>query len=92
MLAGEPLFTGPTAQAIIAQAMTERPRDLLTVRETLPAAVNLAVMTALAKLPADRFSTATEFAEGAPVARATRLNVITNFPRFVQEKLKTSPR
>ena len=63
MLAGEPPFTGPTAQAIIARAMTERPRDLLTVRETLPASVNQAVMTALAKLPADRFSSASEFAD-----------------------------
>ena len=63
MLAGEPPFTGPTAQAIIARAMTERPRSLASVRETLPPAVNQAVMTALAKLPADRFSTATEFAD-----------------------------
>jgi WD40 repeat protein len=63
MLAGEPPFTGPTAQAIIARAMTERPRSLSSVRETLPPAVNQAVMTALAKLPADRFSTASEFSD-----------------------------
>jgi tRNA A-37 threonylcarbamoyl transferase component Bud32/WD40 repeat protein len=63
MLAGEPPFTGPTAQAIIARAMTERPRSLVSVRETLPPAVNQAVMTALAKLPADRFSTASEFSD-----------------------------
>ena len=45
MLAGEPPFTGPTSQAIIARAMTERPRSLATVRETLPPAVDQAVMT-----------------------------------------------
>ena len=47
MLAGEPPFTGPTAQAIIARAMTERPRPLSSVRETLPRAVNDAVVVAL---------------------------------------------
>ena len=76
MLAGEPPFTGPTAQAIIARAMTERPRSLTSVRETLPPAVNQAVMTALAKLPADRFSTASEFVdalarEGSPAMNAS---------------------
>jgi tRNA A-37 threonylcarbamoyl transferase component Bud32/Tol biopolymer transport system component len=83
MLAGEPPFTGPTAQAIIARAMTERPRALSSVRETLPMAVNDAVMVALAKLPADRFASASDFADalvregsaasaGAPPAGAVK--------------------
>ena len=63
MLAGEPPFTGPTAQAIMARAMTERPRPLGQVRETLPVHVEDAVMTALSKLPADRQTTATLFVE-----------------------------
>jgi serine/threonine-protein kinase len=81
MLAGEPPFTGPTAQAIMARAMTERPRPLGQVRETLPVHVEDAVMTALSKLPADRQTTATLFAEalanpGASGAtRATRAMV-----------------
>ena len=37
MLAGEPPFTGPTAQAIIARRFTETPRPLREVRETVPA-------------------------------------------------------
>jgi eukaryotic-like serine/threonine-protein kinase len=62
MLVGEPPFTGPTAQAIIARVMTEDPRPLTSQRKTIPAGVEAAVLTALQKLPADRFATAAEFA------------------------------
>ncbi|MGH7592296.1 MAG: protein kinase domain-containing protein, partial [Gemmatimonadales bacterium] len=62
MLAGDPPFTGSSVQAIVAKVMTERPTPLHTVRDTVPAAVEDAVLTALAKLPADRFGTAAEFA------------------------------
>jgi serine/threonine-protein kinase len=48
-------------QAIVAKVMTERPVPLSTIRNTVPAAVEDTVLTALAKLPADRFSTAAEF-------------------------------
>ncbi len=57
MLAGDPPFTGSTAQAIVAKVMTERPTALSTVRDTVPEEVEDAVLTALAKLPADRFAT-----------------------------------
>jgi serine/threonine-protein kinase len=62
MLVGEPPFTGPTAQAIIARVMTEDPRSLTIQRKTIPPGVEAAVLTALQKLPADRFATAAEFA------------------------------
>jgi len=62
MLSGEPPFTGPTAQAIVAKVMTETPRPLAPQRPTVPAEVEAAVLTALEKLPADRFATAAEFA------------------------------
>ncbi|HEY6223522.1 MAG TPA: protein kinase, partial [Gemmatimonadales bacterium] len=63
MLAGEPPFTGPTAQAIVARVMTEEPRSLTLQRKTIPPHVEAAVQTALAKLPADRFAGAAQFAE-----------------------------
>ncbi len=68
MLAGEPPFTGPTAQAIVARVMTAEPPDLASLRKTVPEHVAAAVDTALQKLPADRFPTATAFAQalGAP--------------------------
>ncbi len=62
MLAGEPPFTGPTAQLIIARKFTETPRPLRSVRETLPAATDSVVSRALARAPADRFASAAEFA------------------------------
>jgi serine/threonine protein kinase len=56
MLAGEPPHTGATVQAVIAKLMTERPTRLKTVRDTVPEGVDAAVARALAKVPADRFS------------------------------------
>jgi serine/threonine-protein kinase len=73
MLAGEPPFTGPSAQAVVARVMTESPRGLRIQRHTVPQHVEAAVMRALEKLPADRFATAAEFATALdrPVLRAT---------------------
>jgi serine/threonine-protein kinase len=62
MLLGEPPFTGPTAQSIVAKVMTEKPARLIPRRERIPPPVEDAVLTALEKLPADRFASAAEFA------------------------------
>ncbi len=62
MLVGEPPFTGPTAQAIVAKVVTEDPRPLIPKRHTIPPHIDAAVLTAIQKLPADRFATAAEFA------------------------------
>jgi len=62
MLIGEPPFSGPTAQAIFAKVWTEEPRPLRPRRHTISDDVEDAVLTALEKLPADRFATAAEFA------------------------------
>src|SRR5436190_16566790 len=56
MLTGDPPFTGSTVQAIVAKVLTERPTAPTAVRDTVPPSVERAVMTALAKLPADRFA------------------------------------
>ena len=61
MLAGEPPFTGPTPQAVLARHIHERPPSLHIVRPTIPPTVEQAINRALAKVPADRFATATEF-------------------------------
>ncbi len=62
MLTGEPPFTGATAQAVVARVVTEAPRPLHAQRHTIPAHVEAAVLTALEKLPADRFASAADFA------------------------------
>jgi serine/threonine-protein kinase len=71
MLAGEPPYTGPTTQAIIAKRMIEPIPRIRTVRDTVPEELERAITRALAKTPADRFSTASEFAEAlSPSASA----------------------
>ena len=60
MLAGEPPFSGPTPQAIVAKVMTTAPSPLTELRSTVPGNVASAVHTALQKLPADRFASARE--------------------------------
>jgi hypothetical protein len=62
MLLGEPPFAGPTTQAILARIVTEKPPSLTARRDTIPEPVEQAVLTALQRLPADRFGTAAEFA------------------------------
>ena len=62
MLVGEPPFTGPTVQAIVARLVTEEPRPIAIQRKAVPEQVEDAVLRALEKLPADRFASAGEFA------------------------------
>jgi serine/threonine-protein kinase len=54
MLAGEPAFSGPTPQAIIARHMHEPPRPIRTVRAEITREMEAAVMAALAKQPERR--------------------------------------
>ncbi|MEQ1689752.1 MAG: protein kinase [Gemmatimonas sp.] len=56
MLVGEPPFTGATVQAIVAKVLSSEPEPPTTMRKTIPHHVEDAVLTALAKLPADRFT------------------------------------
>ena len=82
MLAGEPPYTGPTAQAVIAKRMLEPIPRIRSVRESVPWELETAITRALAKSPADRYPTAREFADAlagkasppavAPEARRAR--------------------
>ena len=69
MLAGEPPHTGPTAQAIIARAMTAPTPTLRTQRPTVPQEVDQLIQRATAKVPADRFQSAAEMHEALADAR-----------------------
>ena len=73
MLTGEPPHMGSTSQAIIARVLTDRPQRPRVIRETVPEHVDAAIMHALAKIPADRFSSAGEFAEALSGTRAVAL-------------------
>src|SRR5437867_6600367 len=71
MLAGEPPYTGPSAQIVMAKRLTDPVPSVRRLREGIPSAIDAAVSRALAKAPADRFATAAEFvvALAAPAQR-----------------------
>src|SRR5688500_2252844 len=71
MLTGEPPFTGPSVQAIVARLITEEPRSIAVQRKAVPEAIEAAVMRALEKLPADRFASAAEFSAALQDRSAT---------------------
>jgi len=60
MLTGEPPFTGPTVQAVIAKRFLETPPDVTTTRDTVPTHVSQVVSRLMAKVPADRCATGSE--------------------------------
>jgi eukaryotic-like serine/threonine-protein kinase len=73
MLTGDPPFHGSTAQAIVAKVITEKVPSITAARDTVPPHLAAAVHQALAKLPADRFASASGFA-GAMASRASAIS------------------
>jgi TolB-like protein/Flp pilus assembly protein TadD len=61
MLAGQPPFTGPSAESIVHQHLAVAPRAVTDLRPAVPAQVSALLTQLLAKTPADRFSTAATF-------------------------------
>ena len=67
MLTGQPPFVGPTAHAVLARHSQEIPEPIRTRRASVPIEVEDAVARLLEKLPADRYTTAAQFAAALPV-------------------------
>ncbi len=63
MLAGQPPFTGPTAESLAHQHLNVSPRPVTDLRPAVPAGVAAALQRALAKTPADRFNRVALFGE-----------------------------
>ena len=70
MLIGQPPFTGPSVQAVIARHSLDPVPGLRTVRPGVPPHVEAAVLRAMSKVPADRFAYIGDFlaALGSPDA------------------------
>jgi serine/threonine protein kinase/tetratricopeptide (TPR) repeat protein len=62
MLAGEPPYTGPTAQAIIAKRFSDPVPSVRRIRPAVSEGLDHAVTRALAPVAADRYPTAADFA------------------------------
>ncbi len=87
MLAGEPPYTGPTAQAVIAKKLSE-PTPRVSVVRRVPTSVQAAIDRALEKAPADRFATAEEFVEALKQDAADHaIDRRTRAPRFTRSWL-----
>ena len=63
MLTGEPPFSGPSTQAIVAKVLTEPVPGVRSRRPTVSPGVEAVVHKAVQKLPADRFATPQAFAQ-----------------------------
>jgi serine/threonine-protein kinase len=57
MLTGEPPFTGPTAQVILARHRADFPRPVRVTRSAVAPELEQVVLRLLAKIPADRYAT-----------------------------------
>ena len=62
MLAGQPPFSATTAQAVLVKILTADAPSITSERRTVPPNVGAALAKSLEKLPADRFTSAAEFA------------------------------
>ncbi len=80
MLAGEPPFTGPTAQAAVAKMMSGHAPSVRRSRPAVPEALDLVLQRALAPVPADRFGSAIEFARAMESAERSALSTATGVP------------
>ena len=63
MLVGEPPFTGPTAQVVMARHALGTVPSISIARPGVPAGIEAAVNKALGKVPDDRYGTVRKFAE-----------------------------
>ncbi|HEY3013401.1 MAG TPA: serine/threonine-protein kinase, partial [Gemmatimonadales bacterium] len=77
MLAGEPPFSGPTAQAIAAKRMTGEVPSLRRLRPSVPESLEGVVLKALAPIPADRFATPAQFARALSPTLASATTTTT---------------
>ena len=62
MLAGQPPFSATTAQAVLVQILTVDAPSITMMRRTVSPNAGAALAKSLEKLPADRFTSAAEFA------------------------------
>ena len=60
ILTGQPPFTAPTAQAVVAAHLTQAPTPLAVLRPSVPPALATLIMRCLEKRPADRWQSAGE--------------------------------
>jgi serine/threonine-protein kinase len=81
MLGGDPPYTGSTPDAIIARKIAEPAPSLRVVRDTVSEPLERVIRKALARVPADRHATASEFGRALKAARRSSALVRPLLPR-----------
>ncbi len=86
MLTGQPAFSGPTVQSLIASRFVHTPPDVSTIRTAVPRALSSLVSRLLAKAPEERLSS------GAQVVEALRSGeTLTAAPRQPEASVAVLP-
>ncbi|MDH3497469.1 MAG: protein kinase, partial [Gemmatimonadota bacterium] len=83
MLAGEPPHLGATPEAIMAKKLYATPPQVSLLRESVPPPVDAAVRIALARAPADRFTSAERFREALSFVMPTPDGVTIPSPTVI---------
>ncbi len=86
MLAGEPPFTGPSVQAVMARTQLESVRSIRVIRPTVSRAIDDVIAKALEKTPADRFADSDSFAKAlveAPTSDSAADRLLSVAPKWV---------
>jgi len=86
-LAGQPPFTGPTAQAIMARHSLDAVPRLKIVRDAIPDDLEVVIERALEKVPADRYQTSGEFAKALASASTGAVSRVTAARRPTRAQL-----
>jgi len=86
-LAGQPPFTGPTAQAIMARHSLDAVPRLKIVRDAIPDDLEVVIERALEKVPADRYQTSGEFAKALATASTGAVSRVTAARRSTRAQL-----
>jgi serine/threonine protein kinase len=92
MLAGQPPFSATTAQAVLVKVLTMDAPSITSELRTVPPHVGHALAKTLEKLPADRFTSAAEFAtalrDESFTYRARTSVIATPVVQFPREKTR----
>ena len=81
MFAGEPPFTGPTAQAILAKRLANPAPDVRQLRDIVPDVLADTVARTLARVPADRFQSAVSLRAALDEAELQSASMPSRAPR-----------
>jgi eukaryotic-like serine/threonine-protein kinase len=90
MLAGEPPFSGATPQVVIAKRLSTTAPSVRVARPTVSPALEAVVARALATAPADRFQSASDFAQALEAASTGATPVSETGGSVVSERTTAS--